>query len=163
MRDDDDRLAVVAHAAEDGKELVRFLRGENGRRLVKDQDIGAAVQHLDDFNRLFFRNGHFVDLFPGVDVEAVAVGNFGNALHGGFQVVACTVIDAQHDVFGGGKHVHQFEVLMNHADPVIKGVARGVDQRTFAVDENFAFIRMVNPGDHVHERCFPAAVFAEDG
>ena len=50
--DDDNRLARVAHVAQDGEELVRLLRGQHGGRFIQNQDIRAAIQHLDDFNRL---------------------------------------------------------------------------------------------------------------
>ena len=35
--DDDDGLSVIAHVAHDSKELVRFLRGEDGGRLIENQ------------------------------------------------------------------------------------------------------------------------------
>jgi uncharacterized protein (UPF0264 family) len=36
VRDDDDGLALLAHAAKDGKELLDFLRRQDGRRFVED-------------------------------------------------------------------------------------------------------------------------------
>ena len=43
MRDDNDGFTVVAHRAEYGKQLIDFLRGENGSRLVQNENIRAAI------------------------------------------------------------------------------------------------------------------------
>ena len=50
--DDDDGLARVAHVAQYGEELVRLLGGEDGGGLVQDEDVRAAVEHLDDLDGL---------------------------------------------------------------------------------------------------------------
>ena len=59
-----------------GEELVRLLRGEHGGRLVENEDVRAAVEHLDDLDGLLLRDGHVVDLLIGVDVEAVFARRF---------------------------------------------------------------------------------------
>ena len=41
---DDDRLAVRLHVADDAEELFGLLRGQNRRRLVQNQNIRAAVK-----------------------------------------------------------------------------------------------------------------------
>ena len=47
VRDYDYGLAVVAHVAQYGEELVRLLRSQHRRRLVEDEDVRAAIQNLD--------------------------------------------------------------------------------------------------------------------
>ena len=73
VRDDDEGFAVGLHVAHDLEQLVRLLRRENGGRLVEDQDVGAAIEHLDDLDGLLLRDGHVIDLLVGVDVKAVPV------------------------------------------------------------------------------------------
>lgn len=51
--DDDQRLAVGFHVAHDLEELICLLRGQNRGRFVENQDIGAAIEHLDNLNRRF--------------------------------------------------------------------------------------------------------------
>ncbi len=75
MGNDDDRLSVVLHVAHDAEELLRFLRRENGGRFVENQNISAAVKHLDDFKRLLFRDGHVIHFLVGVNDKTVTVAN----------------------------------------------------------------------------------------
>ena len=60
--DDDEGLSVRLHVAHDGEELVGLLRGQHGGGLVQNQDVGAAVEDLDDLHRLLLGDGHLVDL-----------------------------------------------------------------------------------------------------
>ena len=54
-------FAVLLHFAQNCEQLLCFLRGENGGRLIENKDIRASVKHFDYFNRLLFGNGHFID------------------------------------------------------------------------------------------------------
>ena len=38
--------------SEDLEQLLRLLRRQDGRRLVEDQDLGAAVERLQDLDAL---------------------------------------------------------------------------------------------------------------
>ena len=83
MGDDDDRFAVALHVAHNGKQLVCLLRGEHGSRLVQNQNVRAAVEHLDDLNGLLLRNGHIVDLLIGIYFKTVTLGNLLHRLPNG--------------------------------------------------------------------------------
>jgi len=52
-------------------------------------------------------------------------------------------------------------MLVDHADAVAVGIARGADDDLLAVDEDLSLVGEVNAREHVHERGFAAAVFAE--
>ena len=67
-------LPSCAHIAQHFEQAVGFLRGQNRGRLVQNQDLCAAIEHLHNLNRLLFRNGHFVNLLERVELEAVFVG-----------------------------------------------------------------------------------------
>ena len=159
VRDDDDSLAVVAHAAQDGEELVRLLRGEHGSRLVEDEDVRAAIERLDDLDRLLLGHGHIVDLLVRVEVEAVALADAADARGRGLEIEL--FLETERDIFSGSEDVDQLEVLVDHADAVAVGIARGADDDLLAVDEDLSLVGEVNAREHVHERGFAAAVFAE--
>ncbi|MPM25275.1 hypothetical protein SDC9_71765 [bioreactor metagenome] len=72
MGDDDDGFPVSLHVAEDRKKLGGLLRSKNGRRFIQNQNIGSPVEHLHDLHRLFFRNGHIVDFFGGVQIKTIS-------------------------------------------------------------------------------------------
>ena len=53
--DNNYRLTVITHAAEDVEQLFGLLRSENRSRLVKDQDIRISVQNFYDLDGLLLR------------------------------------------------------------------------------------------------------------
>lgn len=162
MGDDYDGLAVVAHTAQDVKELERLLRSENGGGLVKNEYVGASVEHLDYLNGLLFGDGHLVYLLVRVDIKAVLLAYLFYALGRLFDI-EFALVKTEDDILRCGEHVHELEMLMDHAYFVVKRVLGGADDHLFTVDENLTVIRIVNSGDHVHQRCFSGAVFAENG
>ena len=161
VRDDDDGLAVLLHRAHDGKEFFRLLRRQNRRRLVQNEDVRAAVEDLDDLHRLFFRDGHIVDLLFGIDVKAVFSGDRADLFVDAARTVALFLPDAEHDVLRRREDVDELEVLMHHADLIAEGVLRRGDDDLPPVDEDLPFVGVVDARDHVHERRLAAAVLAE--
>ena len=52
VRDVDDRLAGLAQAADQREEPRGLARGQRGRRLVEDDDLGIELQRLGDLDEL---------------------------------------------------------------------------------------------------------------
>ena len=73
------------------------------------------------------------------------------------------LLQAQNDILGGGEHVHQLKMLMNHTDAVGERISGRTNQGFLPVDKNFAIIRKVDAGEHIHQGCFAAAVFTQQG
>ena len=163
MSNDEDRLTVIPHVADDVEELFRLLRREHRGRLVQNEDVRAAVQHLDDLHRLLFGDGHLVGLFGGVDVKPVFGRDLRDFFGGAFEVVTLAVADAENDVLGRAEHADQFKMLVHHADFILERILRRVDDDRLAVHEDLAFVGTVDAGDHVHQRRFAGAVLAENG
>ena len=155
--DDDKGLAVGLHVAHDGEQLVRLLRGQHGGGLIQNEDVGAAVQHLDDLDGLLLRNGHVVDLHVGVDVKPVAVADFLHLFTGVGQIQLA--LQTQNDVLRGGEQVDQLEVLVDHADTEVEGILGRCDGHRLVVDVDLSLIGEVDAGEHVHQRGLAAAVF----
>ena len=129
---------------------------------IVNQNSRAAVEHLDDLDGLLFRNGHIVDLLVGVDLKAVLVADLVDPLAVLLQI-ELALVQTQYHILCCGEHIHQLKVLMDHTDLVIEGVLGGCDGDLLPVDEDLAFVGVINAGDHIHERGFAAAVFAQDG
>jgi len=68
----DDGFSLLLEQPQDFKQRPRFLRCEHGSRLVQNQDVGAAVDLLENFNPLLGPHRQLVDGRQWVDVEAVA-------------------------------------------------------------------------------------------
>ena len=69
--DQDHRDALVAQGGEDTEQAVGLLRGEDPRRLVEDQDPGAAVERLEDLDPLAQADRKPADHCLDVDLQAV--------------------------------------------------------------------------------------------
>ena len=161
--DDDDGLAVGAHIAQHVEELLGLLRGEDGGGLVEDERVRAAVEDLDDLDRLLLGDGHIVDLLGRVDVEAVAVADLLDPGVGGLDVQLARLVETEDDVLRCGEHVHELVVLVDHADVVVEGVLRRADGGEHTVDIDFALVGEIDAGEHIHQRRLSAAVFTEQG
>ena len=156
---DDYRLAVVAHVAQNRKQLIGLLRGQNGGRLIENEDIRTAVKHLDYLDRLLLRNGHVVYLLIRVDIKAVLIADSTNTLGNRLKVVL--LFKAEGDILRCGEYIDELKVLMYHADAEVKGILRRTDIDKLIIDIYLALIGTVNAREHIHERGLAAAVFAE--
>ena len=125
MRDEDDRLAARRQLSHDLEELLCLLRGEHGGGLVEDEDVGVAVERLEDLDALLLADRDVLDAGARVDGQAVAVGDLLHAPlrlpHVEDHTVACRLL-GEDDVLGHRHHRDEHEVLVHHADP---GVDRG--------------------------------------
>ena len=57
------------------EQLVDLLRHQHGGRLVEDDDLGAAVEHLEDLDALAGADAELLDQPVGLDAQAVGVGD----------------------------------------------------------------------------------------
>ena len=72
MGDDDDGHLLFAYdPADDLKELVRFLRRQNRRRFVEDQNIRAAIERFQDLDALLQTDRNVAHLGGRIDLEPV--------------------------------------------------------------------------------------------
>ena len=159
--DDNERLAVCLHVPHDVKKPVRLLRGEDGRGLVQNEDVGTPVEYLDDLHRLLFRDRHIIDLFLRVDDKAVLVTDLPDLPGGGLQVQSALFLQTQHHVFRGSEHIHQLKMLMDHADAAGKGIFGRGNGHRLTLDVDLTLVREIDAGEHVHQRGLAAAVFAQ--
>ena len=70
-------------------------------------------------------------------------------------------LQAQNDVLGGSKEVDQLEVLMDHTDTEVESILGGSNGHRLIMDVDLSLVREVDAGEHVHQRCFTTAVFAQ--
>ena len=159
--DYDYRLARIAHTAQNGKELIGLLRGEHRRRLVKNENVRAAVEHLDNLHRLLLRNAHLVNVPVGIDVKAVGVADLADLLRRRLEVELALALEAENDILRRGEHVNELKMLMDHADAEIERVLGGADDDGLVVDEYLALVGEIYAGKHIHKGRFARAVFTQ--
>ena len=156
--DDDEGFSVRLHVPHDLEQLIRFLRCQDCGGFIQNQNVGAAIKHLENFNGLLLGNRHIVYLLVGVDIEAVFFAKLLYLFPGLRQIQPS--VQTQNDIFRGGEHIYQLEVLVNHADAIAESILGRGDGGRLSVNVDLSLIREVDAGEHIHQRCFSAAVFA---
>ena len=165
--DEDDGGPGVREPSHDFHEPVRLLWGEDGRRLVEDEQLRASGQCLDDLHSLLDADGQVFYLGVGIEVEAELSGPF---LHEAAGLLAAKEprdrvdrLESKGDGLGDGEHGDEHEMLVDHSDARGDGVGGVGEGRRFAVDQNLALFGPIQPVQDVHEGRFARAVLAEKG
>ena len=164
VRDEDDGHPLCDEALEDLEQLHRLLRRQHRGRLVEDQDVGAAIERLEDLDALLLAHGDVADARVRVDVEAELLGELADAAFGGGGVEKYAVpprLRGEHDVLGDGHHRDEHEVLVHHPDPGGNRAVRRADVGRLAVQQDLALVGPVEPVEDVHQRRLAGAVLAE--
>ena len=107
-------------------------------------------------------------MHPGarIDREPELIGELAH-LGGGCLVVEQNApagrLGGEDDVLGHGHHRDEHEVLVHHPDAVPDRVAGGGERDRLAVQEDLAFVCVVEAVDDVHQRRLAGPVLAEQG
>ena len=134
VADEDDRAAIGREAAQHGQKLVHLLRGQHGRGLVEDQDLGAPIERLEDLDPLLLADRQAVDARVRIDREAMAPRELGDTRRHRPAILEQRRARRglpEHQVLGDGERRHQHEVLMHHAEPMADGVVRRAEPHRF--------------------------------
>src|SRR5437763_15012626 len=82
MHDDDDGLALLAHAPQDSETLLDLLRRQDSRRLVEYEQTRVPVESLQQFDSLLLADRQVVYERVRVNRQAELVGESANLLRG---------------------------------------------------------------------------------
>ena len=100
-------------------------RGEDGGRLVEDQDLGPPVERLEDLDPLAHPDRQVADPGRGIDLQAVPLGELGHARRGrgaveraGRGTGSAPITTFSATVSEGNSR----KSLVHHAEPVRDGV-----------------------------------------
>ena len=162
--DDDDRLALFAQPAQDAEQVVGLGRGQHAGRLVQDQDVGLAVQRLEDLDPLLVADRQGFHPRVGVHLQLIFRRQPPQLVAGAAQRGAQQhpVLGPQDDVFQDRHVGHQLEVLEHHADPGADRRLAVGDAGVAPADQDVARVGPVKAVEDRHQRRLAGAVFADD-
>ncbi len=130
---------------------VRTAVGSSRMRI-----ICAPVQHLDDFHRLLFRDGHVVRFFLSGLMEKPYLSASFRTWRRCSPVQPALFPKAQDDVFGGGQIVHQLEMLGAPCRCRVRWHPWGSGLETsLPAQQNLAVVGEINTGQDVHQSRLP--------
>jgi hypothetical protein len=163
MGNKQDALALPGQAPHDLHQFFDLLRGQHGGRLVEDQHLIVAVEHLKNFYALLHSHGDVLDLGVQIHLQAVAFGQLLHLFAGRLflQEAHFGVLRSEDDVVQYGEHVDQLEMLVHHADVQSGSVVGVVDLHLYAVFFDDAFFRLIQAEQDAHQRRFARSVFSQ--
>ncbi|MNJ97980.1 hypothetical protein D3C87_157380 [compost metagenome] len=165
VRNEDHGQAFVDEAAQGGEQILHFLRREHRGGFVQDQDAGAAVQRLQDFDALFFTDGKRAHARVRVHAQAKALAQFDQAAArlSAARGQLPERFRADHDVVQHGQVVGQREVLVHHADARCQRGVGPAGGQGLAEDLDTAGVGHIVAEQDRHQGRFAGAVLAQQG
>ena len=161
--DKEDALALRRQILHDLHQLVDLLRRQHGGRLVENQYLVVAVEHFQDLHTLLHTHGDVLDKGVGVNLQAVFLAERQYLCAGLLFLDKAHFrgLRTQNDVVQHREHVHQLEMLMNHANAKRRRYIGVGDLHFFAVLADLAGLRLIQAKEHRHQRGFSRTVFAQ--
>ena len=163
VRDIDDGDALVAQLLDNAEHNLQLAVGQNGRRLIHDQDAGIIVNGVHDLDDLLFRDGQRRDLRVDVDVHAEIFNDLPRAAAHALPVNQ-TVFQldvAKEHIFRNAQRLGQLDFLMDNADAGTACLDGAVKAAGLAVQNDFALIRLVDTGQNLNQGGLACAVLAD--
>ena len=108
-------------------------------------------------------NGQISHPGIGIDFDLQLVCQGADPLRRPFYIQHRAAGQAKDHVFHHIVGVYQHKVLVHHADPIGDGVLGVANVQGLAVQLDAALEAVVHPIQHVHQRAFSRAVFAQQG
>ena len=163
--DEDRRRPGGGELAHRGEQLVDLVWHEDRGRLVEDDDLGAAVEHLEDLGALLLADPEIAHERVRVDLEAVSLAEVAQLADRdpATEVPWRARLVAEHDVLPDREVVGQLEVLEDHPDADRDRVARRAEVLFDTVDDDRPLVGAVGPVERLHQRRLSRAVLADDG
>ncbi len=165
VADEDDRFPLGRQAADDREQLAGLLGREDGGRLVEDEDVGVAVEGLEDLDPLLLPDRDVLDLGLRIHREPEPLGDLTHAVVGLAEVEqgapGVRRLGGEHDVLGHRHHGDQHEVLMHHSHAGLDRGTRRAELHRLAGDDDLALVGVVQPVEDVHQRRLAGTVLAE--
>ena len=165
MGNEDNRTPGITQVLQLDKEFLCLLRCQDSGRFIKDQDLTALDQGFDDLDFLLDTDGQILDVRFRVDIKAVFFTAFRSHADCLVHIKDKSVgrFNSQCYIFRDGQRRNLHEVLMDHADAGPDRVSRGIQMHLIPLDDDPAFIRLLNAEKHLHQCRLAGPVLAADG
>ena len=163
MGNEQNGFALCRQILHDLHKLLDLLRRQHRSRLVENEDLVVAVQHLQDLHALLHTHGDVLHQRVHVHLQSVPLRQLLH-LFAGFLFLHEAQLGGlrpQNDIIQYREYLHQLEMLVYHSDTQGGRHIRVGDIDLFAVFANFARLGLIQTEQHAHQRGFAGAVFAQ--
>ena len=163
MGDVDDTTAVVPELTDDPEQLVDFLGGQCGGRLVHDENPGVDRKCLGDFHHLLLGHRQIAHRLAGGNVDAQIVQNLlclrlhGLPIHG----EALHLFPTQEHIFRHAQVGAHIQLLMDNSNTQLLRLFGTQVIVGFAEDLHCAAVSGVDAAENFHQCGFARAVLPQ--
>ena len=162
VADEDDGFALCHHGAQGGKQTLDLLRRQHGGRLIHDQYLCAAIEHLEDFYPLLLAHRKLPHLGARVHLHPKALAQLGDPGVVFLQAQEETrLFQAKQHILGDRLRRHQHKVLVDHADAGLDGIAWRRERDRFAFDQDSAAFLAVQASQDVHQGALAGPILTQ--
>ena len=156
-------MALGLELAQVVEERVDLLRHQDRGGLVEDDDLGAAVEDLEDLHPLALADAERLDELVGVEVEAVARRRSRWISGAGRVTDAVQLLGAEHDVLEHGEVVGQLKCWKTMPMPCAIASA-GVEKVTSGpLTLMVPVVGLLHAVQDLHQRGLARAVLTDEG
>ena len=166
MADEDDCPPFRLELAHQREQVLDLGGGEDGSRLVENQDVGAAIEETQDLQDLAHVDRRIGGSQAPVDHDACKRGDpvgFGLRLAPIDQAAKNRGFARQYQVFQERQRRRKHELLMDHADAAREGVGRPIQPDRLIVEHDRPLVGNVDALQDAHQRRLAGPVAADDG
>ena len=166
--DQNDGLPAIPKILNDFQQGIDFLRSQHCSRLVKNQDLRLAIQHLQNLYALSRRYIQIADNLRGIHLQAVLLRQLGNLPVGLLHIhirkqAECLLLrlHTKNNVLRNRIIADKLEMLMNHTDVQLGCIPRRNNLLLLSAHNNLTLIRLVHAEQNAHQRGFARTVFTQ--
>ena len=163
MGDKQNALALSLQGAHDIHKLLDLLGRQHGSRLIKDQDLIIPIEHFQDLRALLHAHGDIFYAGIRIHIQPILFRK-GHDLFAGsllLQEPQLCRLHAHDDIIQHGKALHQFEMLVDHADAKSVGIVWIFDGNGLPVLADAACLRLIQTEKNRHEGGFSCTVLPQ--
>ena len=137
VADEDDRNPFLAQPIDQGEEMMLFLRGQGGGRLVEDDDFRLEANRARDFDHLPLGGAKRLDDRRRIDGKVQRLKQLLRLDIGAAQAVEELFV-AQIEILRDRQRGNEARLLIDHRNPVSPRVRGAGDLDPLAVEADFA-------------------------
>ncbi|MNL00279.1 hypothetical protein D3C87_1207070 [compost metagenome] len=164
VADEDQACAIIAQAAQNAEEVVRFARGQRCRGFVEQKNPALQGKRLRNFHELHLRDGKLGYRHRRIDfqiesLQPAACVAVQRGVVDGFEIVRPKLFHV--DILGNREARDEVAFLMDDTDAAGNGFARVAEAHFLPIDKDLAAALMVDAGNDLDQRRFAGAVLTQ--
>ena len=164
VADKDDALPFSRQLPHDLEQAFRLLISQRSRRFIEHEDVAPSIQGFQNLNSLLGSDCQFRDRLVQIRIQAVLFRKLQNLLLPGILIDEDPFRTgiAENDILKNRHRLYQHKMLMNHADPQLYRLRRGLDLYLLSAHIDITPGGLIQAEQHIHQRTLAGSVLSQE-